>query len=214
MEILRHGDVATRRCGDFFTVFSHLCHTVNPYPSALLLLWLAINPNPLYNVVNYREMAEMRFLADTMLGRLATWLRLLGYDTAFRPELDDGGLARVARAEDRVLLTRDVELTRRRGLLYELIESDKIAEQLEQVFKRFGLHAREAFSRCAECNVPLDEASKESVRGSVPPYVFQTMTRFRRCPRCQRVYWRGTHWARMLAQMEDIEMEQDPKARP
>ncbi len=153
----------------------------------------------------------MKFLADTMLGRLATWLRLLGYDTAFRPELDDGGLARVARAEDRVLLTRDVELTRRRGLRSELIESDKVAEQLEQVVKRFGLHAREAFSRCADCNMPLDEASKESVRRSVPPYVFQTQTRFRRCPQCERVYWRGTHWARMIAQMEDIGTEQDPK---
>ncbi len=149
-----------------------------------------------------------------MLGRLATWLRLLGYDTAYRPELDDSGLARMARAEGRVLLTRDVELTRRRGLANPatsgelrcaLIESDRVAEQLEQVFKRFHLHAREAFSRCAECNVPLDEVSKESVRGDVPPYVFQTQTRFRRCPQCGRVYWRGTHWARMIAQIEDMQ---------
>jgi uncharacterized protein with PIN domain len=146
----------------------------------------------------------MKFLADTMLGRLAKWLRLLGYDTAYHPEMDDSGLARIARAEDRVLLTRDVELTRRRRLRCELIESDKVAAQCEQVFQRFGLHAREAFSRCAECNVPLDDVSKDSVRADVPPYVFQTQTRFRGCPRCRRVYWRGTHWAHMIARMEDL----------
>jgi uncharacterized protein len=145
-----------------------------------------------------------KFLADTMLGRLAKWLRLLGYDTAYNPELDDGALARIARTENRVLLTRDVELSRRRGVLFELIESDEVAAQCEQVFKQFGLHTADAFSRCAECNVPLDEVSRESVRADVPAYVFQTQTRFRRCPRCRRVYWRGTHWARMIARMEDL----------
>lgn len=165
----------------------------------------AIRIDSIYNQFGYQSFPHMKFLADAMLGRLATWLRLLGYDTAYHPELDDGGLARLARAEDRVLLTCDVELTRRRGLRCELIESDKVVEQLGQVFRRFGLHAREAFSRCAECNTSLDTVSKESVRGDVPPYVFQTQTRFRRCPRCQRVYWRGTHWARMISQIEDMQ---------
>ena len=145
----------------------------------------------------------MKFLADNMLGRLATWLRLLGYDTAYLPEADDPALARIARAEDRVLLTRDVELTRRRGVRFVLIESEKIEEQLRQVFHALGLTARQAFSRCAECNTPLDAATKETVRDAVPPYVFQTQERFLRCPHCQRVYWRGTHWARMVEQMQD-----------
>jgi uncharacterized protein with PIN domain len=146
----------------------------------------------------------MKFLADNMLGRLATWLRLLGYDTAYLPHADDHELARVARAEGRVLLTRDVELTRRRGVRSVLIESEQVAAQLEQVFHALRLTAREAFSRCAECNVVLDTVSQESVRDDVPPYVFHTQERFRRCPRCRRVYWRGTHWARMLAQMDDL----------
>ncbi|CAG0941125.1 hypothetical protein ANRL1_00393 [Anaerolineae bacterium] len=146
----------------------------------------------------------MNFLADNMLGRLATWLRLLGYDTTYIPHADDHELARRARAENRVLLTRDVELTRRRGLRFVLIESEKIVEQLRQVFHDLDLTARAAFSRCAECNVELGEASKESVRAAVPPYVFNTQTQFRRCPQCKRVYWRGTHWARMIAQIEDL----------
>ncbi|MDE3090177.1 MAG: Mut7-C RNAse domain-containing protein [Chloroflexota bacterium] len=147
----------------------------------------------------------MKFLVDNMLGRLATWLRLLGYDTAYLPEADDHALARVARAEDRILLTRDVELTRRRGVRHVLIESEKVEEQLGQIFRTLGLSARQAFSRCAECNTILEQAKPESVRGHVPPYVFQTHARFLRCPRCQRVYWRGTHWAHMLAQIEELE---------
>jgi hypothetical protein len=146
----------------------------------------------------------MKFLADNMLGRLAIWLRLLGYDTAYHHDATDAQLARIARAENRVLLTRDVELTRRRGVRAVLIESEQIEEQLRQVFHALNLTAREAFSRCAECNSVLEEVSKESVRGQVPPYVFHTQERYRRCPRCARIYWRGTHWARMVGQMQDL----------
>jgi hypothetical protein len=145
----------------------------------------------------------MRFLADTMLGRLSTWLRLLGYDTLYLPQADDPELARRARADDRILLTRDVQLTHRRGVRSILIASERVEEQLHQLARELHLSARMAFSRCAVCNVPLEEVDKADVKGTVPPYVFQTQTHFRRCTLCQRVYWRGTHWARMLAQMED-----------
>lgn len=146
----------------------------------------------------------MKFLADNMLGRLATWLRLLGYDTLYLPQVDDPELARLAHADDRVLLTRDVELTRRRGVKHLLIQSDKVNEQVEQVFRAFNLSVRAAFSRCAECNQRLESVSKESVKDDVPPYVFSTQDRFRRCADCGRVYWRGTHWARMIARIEDL----------
>lgn len=156
-------------------------------------------------------MREMRFLADNMLGRLATWLRLLGYDTAYLPRADDAELARVARVQDRILLTRDVELTRRRGLRYVLIESELIEGQLEQLARALDLTAQEAFSRCAVCNILLEQVSKEDVRDAIPPYVFQTQDQFRRCPQCGRVYWRGTHWANMQAQMQDtLNGDHDP----
>ncbi len=146
----------------------------------------------------------MEFLADAMLGRLAKWLRWLGYDTVYIAHADDHALARRARAESRVLLTRDVELTRRRGLRAVLIESEQVGEQLAQVFRALNLTTREAFSRCAECNLLLEEVSREAVRGAVPPYVFHTHARFRQCLQCQRVYWRGTHWARIAARIEDV----------
>ncbi len=145
----------------------------------------------------------MRFIADNMLGRLATWLRLLGYDTRYVPHAADPELARIARAEDRILLTRDVELTRRRALKSILVESEQVEEQLGQLSRDLGLTPRQAFSRCAVCNVPLQEVTKADVQGAVPPYVFRTHDQFRRCPGCKRVYWQGTHWAHMLAQIED-----------
>ncbi len=148
-------------------------------------------------------MEGMRFLADHMLGRLATWLRLLGYDAAYLPGVDDPELARIARAQDRILLTRDVELTRRRGLRAVLVASDRVEEQLRQLKRDLKLSVQEAFSRCAICNVPLEQVDGDTVRAAVPPYVLQTQDQFRRCPRCARVYWRGTHWAHMVAQMED-----------
>ena len=151
----------------------------------------------------------MKFLADNMLGRLATWLRLLGYDTVYIPHADDPTLARVARAEDRILLTRDVDLTNRRGLNFLLIESEKVENQVRQVFHAFNLSAQEAFSRCARCNALLKEVSKDSACGLVPPYVFQTQERYRQCSQCQRIYWRGTHWARMLARLEDLNSDSD-----
>ena len=85
-----------------------------------------------------------------------------------------------------------------------LIESEQVNEQLLQVFLALHLTARAAFSRCAECNIVLESVSKENVREQVPPYVFQTQTRFLRCRRCGKVYWRGTHWARIVGQIEDL----------
>ena len=116
----------------------------------------------------------MKFLADAMLGRLATWLRLLGYDTAYSSDAADAELARRARLEQRILLTRDVELTRRRGVRAVLVEGELVEDQVRQVFHVLNLTAQEAFSRCAECNTVLEEARKESVRAQVPPYVFHT----------------------------------------
>ncbi|MCS7286015.1 MAG: Mut7-C RNAse domain-containing protein [Anaerolineae bacterium] len=139
----------------------------------------------------------MKFIADSMLGSLAKWLRILGYDTLYFPHLDDDELAYRAMAEERVLLTRDQELARRRGVRALLIKSSSLEEQLLQVFKELGLETRNSFSRCPICNEPLNPVNKESVREKVPLYVFQTHEHFSACPTCHRIYWRGSHWQRM-----------------
>ncbi len=137
------------------------------------------------------------FLADGMLGRLARWLRLLGYDTAYENDADDLELARRARAEGRILLTRDRSLAARRGLRTLLIESEQVREQVRQVVETLGPPPSPALSRCSLCNVPLSPATPQQVADRVPPYVLQTQKRFGICPTCGRIYWAGTHLQHM-----------------
>jgi uncharacterized protein with PIN domain len=142
-------------------------------------------------------MVNWSFIADAMLGTLAKWLRILGYDTLFDPALDDYGLMRLARAEDRVLLTRDRELARRRGVRALLIESENLDDQIRQVLTDLDLKPNQTFSRCPVCNEPLQPLNREAAKARVPAYVARTHETFKICPACQRVYWRGTHWQQM-----------------
>src|SRR5437867_2176460 len=142
-----------------------------------------------------------------MLGRLARWLRALGYDTLYSSDMDDAALARRALVEGRILLTRDVELTRRRGLETILIIDDDLTRQLRQVLRARHLSTQAAFTRCIQCNTRLVDCERGEAERYVPPYVFATQTRFRRCSNCGRIYWRGTHWARMRAALDEAENE-------
>ncbi|UCH32964.1 MAG: Mut7-C RNAse domain-containing protein [Armatimonadota bacterium] len=138
----------------------------------------------------------MRFIADSMLGTLAKALRLLGFDVAYDPFIEDRALIEQARAEGRVILTRDTGITRRTNLpTCVFVESDHVGEQLAQVARETGVGLRSGtvLSRCIVCNGALEEVVKQTVREQVAPYVYATQERFARCPGCGRIYWRGTH---------------------
>ncbi len=143
-----------------------------------------------------RDMA-LRFVADAMLGRLAKWLRILGYDTLYNPDWDDARLVRIARAEDRILLTRDNGLARRKGACVILLEQENWSAQLQQLHRTLGLMSVAPFTRCPVCNDLLEPISKDQAWGQVPPYIFVTQQEFRLCPSCNRFYWRGSHWDEM-----------------
>ena len=149
--------------------------------------------------------AGVTFVADAMLGRLARWLRLMGYDTLYQPTAEDHDLARAARAEGRLLLTRDQELARRRGLRSLLIESDRLEDQLRQVLEELGLDNKSVDARCALCNTSLQAISPSEVKSRVPAYVYARHDEFSWCPQCDKVYWRGTHWERMKELIEKVE---------
>ena len=145
----------------------------------------------------------MRLVADTMLGRLAKWLRLLGYDTLYWRG-DDARLVRLVLAENRLLLTRDTHIPPRLPPhLALLIVSDHYDEQLGQVVAHLGLPPRIG-RLCLRCNLPLEPADKVEVRAEIPPFVWQTHERFARCPGCLRIYWEGTHYARMLEVLDRL----------
>ena len=139
-----------------------------------------------------------------MLGTLAKWLRILGYDTLFDASLNDHQLVRLARAEERVLLTRDRELARRRGLHVLLVAGEQLDDQVRQVLADLSLAPERAFSRCPVCNQPLEAIDRETAQARVPAYVIQTHDSFSRCPACQRIYWRGTHWQQMDEHLKNL----------
>ncbi|MHC4992420.1 MAG: Mut7-C RNAse domain-containing protein [Planctomycetota bacterium] len=150
--------------------------------------------------------AEARFFADAMLGRLARWLRVLGFDTVYEAHIPDEELVRRALAERRVILTRDRQLPgewRVSGVL--VLDSNATLEQLREVLERFDLwpHLR-PFTRCTQCNAELRDASAEAVAKRVPRSVRARPTLFTQCPRCGRVFWHGSHTGRVLRILDRI----------
>ncbi len=139
-----------------------------------------------------------RFLADTMLGRLATWLRILGYDVEYSRG-EDAAMIERARETGRILLTRDTGIVRRRHLPpHLLVRSDHVSEQLRQVIQTFHLApADPSARRCPRCNVLVEPRTKAEVFGRVPEFVWSHQDAFWGCPTCGRLYWAGTHRRRM-----------------
>jgi hypothetical protein len=146
---------------------------------------------------------EERFFADCMLGRLAKWLRILGYDTRYRRACQKGAPPVRAEEQGRRFLTRRVELKDRSDAVF--IRSDQVGEQLRQLAEEGWIRPdpERAFQRCPVCNSPLEEAAPATARYRVPDYVFHRHApAFRRCPACDRYFWHGSHRERMRAQLE------------
>jgi uncharacterized protein with PIN domain len=141
----------------------------------------------------------VRFVVDGHLGRLARYLRMLGFDVSFRADAPDEELARVAAGERRVLLTRDAGLLKRRLVThgYRVRESSP-RRQLAEVVRRLDLaRAIAPFTRCLVCNHLLEPVSKDEILPELPPRVREGQRTFSRCPCCRRIYWPGSHHRRM-----------------
>jgi uncharacterized protein with PIN domain len=136
-----------------------------------------------------------------MLGRLARWLRILGYDTRYEAHVEDAALVRVALQEERVILTRDRALPEEfRVPALVLVETERPTDQLRELITRFALDTeRGLFTRCSVCNASLEPASREQIARRVPPRILREHDDFKRCPGCERVYWKGSHAERIRA---------------
>ena len=152
----------------------------------------------------------MRFIVDSNVGKLARWLRISGFDTLFMKDIDDNRLVRVALDQNRVLLTKDTHIMKRRvvtsgRLKVVLIEHDEVKAQLHQVLTTLNLTDKlNPFSICVECNEQLVPRERKDIEQLVPPYVFETQNQFMQCPKCMRIYWKGTHWERMRGELDRI----------
>lgn len=153
---------------------------------------------------------SLKFIVDNNVGKLAKWLRIMGFDTLFFDGRDDSRMVAKALAENRVILTRDTQIMKRgvvtKGRLKAiLISSDEPEHQLQQVIDTLHLDSRiKALTLCLECNQPLVERRKEEVKDRVPPYVFQTQNQYMECPVCHRIFWRGTHWQAMTRKLKQL----------
>ena len=154
-------------------------------------------------------LSDARFVVDGHLGRLAAYLRMLGLDTWYERLADDPRLASVSSSEGRLLLTRDVGLLKRREVLYGYcVRSPKPHEQLREVSARFALSSYfTPFTRCMDCNGLLCPVPKEEIAEFLPPHTRESKNEFSRCRNCGKIFWRGSHHARMLGWIRALENE-------
>jgi uncharacterized protein with PIN domain len=158
-------------------------------------------------------MDHPRFVSDAMLGRLTRWLRILGFDTLYFRTIDDNELIKIARQQERILLTRDTGIASRLRLKkipeFILIQSNSTLEQIKEVLAVFTL-PRPLFndagiqSRCTVCNGELAPAKKEDVAGHIPEYVFLNSASFFTCTACGKVYWHGSHKKSIDSQIKKL----------
>jgi uncharacterized protein with PIN domain len=142
------------------------------------------------------------------VGKLARWLRMMGFDSLFFNGSEDSHMVARALAEGRVILTRDTEIMKRRvissgRLQAVLIHSEEPEQQMQQLMDTLDLRQQyQPFTLCLECNQPLVPRRQGEVKDRVPLYVYKTQSQYMECPACHRIYWQGTHWQAMVKMLD------------
>jgi len=154
----------------------------------------------------------VKFLADSMLGKLARWLRMLGHDVAYNTQLDDNELLDLAKKERRILLSKDLELYQRaiaKGIDAFFVEGNKESERLAEVAKRYGLELAIDMekSRCPVCNTKLNATQKEKLSGELQKNTFTYYEKFWKCPNCGQIYWQGAHWKQISNTLNEAKLK-------
>ncbi len=153
----------------------------------------------------------MKFIVDHNVGKLARWLRMMGYDAILFHELDDGLMVKLALAQGRIIVTRDTGFMKRRAVTLHrvralLVSGDDPEQQMRKVIGELNLDTRyKPFTRCLECNTILVPRDRNGVEGEVPPRVFERQDQYMECPVCRRLYWQGTHWEDMRRKLQEFE---------
>lgn len=161
-----------------------------------------------------RPLRNPRFVLDAHLGKLAAYMRMLGFDCLYKNDFKDHLLMALSRNDERILLSKDQSLVYKSGLtrVYEVRATDPRL-QLKEILERFDLYRLiHPFARCMLCNAPLVTAHKGELAGRVPPRVLAVHDEFRTCPACHKVYWAGSHYQRMRQFIHDV-LEDDARDR-
>ena len=171
----------------------------------------ALDIQPLLRVREY-PLRVVRFIADAHLGGLAPLLRLAGFDTLYDNHYPDADIEALAAAQQRIVLTRDRELLKRRSITHGCyVRTLRPREQLREVFERLDLAgSAQPFRLCLMCNAPLRRIAKDEVGDRAPDGVLERHNQFVTCDVCRRVFWEGTHWQRMRALMDSVAGAPEP----
>ena len=160
-----------------------------------------------------KDTVPVRFIADAMVARLGRWLRILGYDVAtfyrkaHQAENSRKEIIQRAIREDRIILTRDAHLLKHKELPpHCFILNDRLKDQLNQVLNELHLQPQIRLTRCLDCNLSLESIPKEAVQTRIPPYVFKTQTEFCECPKCNKIFWEGTHVERIFERIKQLQL--------
>lgn len=150
----------------------------------------------------------MRFLCDQMLGNLSRWLRFFGFDTYYvRSDIDDDEVLKIAEIDDRVLITRDKELViraRKRNVKNIDIKYIDLDDQLKQVLKDVYIDDNKILSKCSICNSFLMKINKYDYKDKIPIKIFNNLDNFLFCKLCSKIYWKGTHYDKILEKISVI----------
>jgi len=150
----------------------------------------------------------MKFLCDQMLGTLAKWLRIYGFDTFFPNDMiDDSELIEICKKEDRILITRDKNLViwaRRENITTIKIKSIDINDQIRTVISEKEIDSKKFLSRCIICNSLVEDIKKVDVKGKIPKKSYENNERFWYCKKCDRIYWKGSHFENMIIKINKI----------
>ena len=172
----------------------HDCDRVTVYPK-----FEALDISPLLRV-RAHPLRTTKFVADAHLGGLARLLRMAGFDTLYDNNYQDDEIERIAAEQDRIVLTRDRELLKRRGVSHGCyVRALKSRQQLAEIFDRLDLHRSvHPFTLCLSCNTPLRPVDKQAVFDRLPDRVRSLYNRFSTCDSCHGIFWEGSHWERMM----------------
>jgi uncharacterized protein len=151
---------------------------------------------------------QVRFILDVHLGKLAKSLRMLGLDTIYENNLSDKTIAEIAASEERIVLTRDVGLLKHKAITYGYwLRSQNSDEQLSEVIKRYNLSSQaKPFTKCIACNGDIKQVSKDHVLEMLPPKTKDYFNEFFQCKNCNRVYWKGSHYERMIEFIKQLKL--------
>ena len=150
----------------------------------------------------------MKFILTKEVGRLARWLRILGFDTVYYNQDNTARVLLLALREQRIVVTRNKLLFDTISAKAVYLTQEKVEDQLRAVIEKLGIRIDEEkmFSRCVLCNKALAAVDKQNVKERVPPYVYKTQDSFMECGLCRRVYWPGTHWGNIRKALERLDI--------